>query len=467
LYKDSTYLAKVYDITQYAFSVFASTKIFIDYNRDGDFNDVGEAVGGNTVGNDNGTMMQFTVPASASNGITGMRVITANGNSPNAIDPCLSFQSGEVEDYLVEIYLPPCQAPTNPGIAYITDSIFCPGYTTILYDTSHVKLTDYVGLSIQWQSSSNNLVWTNIPGANADSLTTIVNAATYYRLRVICSGQDTVYSNVKLVNMLPSSGCYPASGSLGGITDSSDNGYFSMAGYNFSSGGATGPHLGNPAATRSRTDFSNLSVINLYNDSTYKASFYNILKPYNHADARITMFIDYNNNGIYDLPSERIFIGTSTANSFYLPQTFKTIAAPVFNKNTGMRVILNNNIVPNNQSDNGVGIYTSGETEDFTVKFNKKPVYPTSINDVISLNNVSIYPNPSNGILFIDLEAYALPKLDIVVTNLTGAAVYQTVLKNIDGKQSTSLDLSTLAKGTYIIKLQSERGTVVQKVTLQ
>jgi hypothetical protein len=467
LYKDSTYLAKVYDIAQFSFSPFASTKIFIDYNRDGDFNDLGESVGGNSVGNDNGVTLQFTVPASASNGITGMRVITADGNSPNAIDPCISFQSGEVEDYLVEIFLPPCQAPTNAGIAYVTDSLFCPGYTTILFDTSHVKLTDYVGLSIQWQSSNNNLVWTNIAGATSDSLTTIVNSPTYFRLRVICSGQDTVYSNVKLVNMLPAAGCYPASGSFGGITDSSDNGYFSMAGYNFSSGGATGPHLGNPAAVRSRTDFSNLSVINLYNDSTYTASFYNILKPYFHADARITMFIDYNNNGIYDIPTERVVVGTSSANSFYLPQTFKTIVAPVFNKNTGMRVILNNNIAPNNQSDNGVGIYVSGETEDYTVKFIKKPVFPLSVNDVISLNNVTIYPNPSNGIVFVDLEAYALPKVDIIVTNLTGSTVHQTSINNVNGKQSTTLDLSDLAKGTYIIKLQSERGTVVQKVTLQ
>jgi len=39
--------------------------------------------------------------------------------------------------------------------------------------------------------------------------------------------------------------------------------------------------------------------------------------------------------------------------------------------------------------------------------------------------------------------------------------------KNINGKFGTSINLSSLAKGTYMVKLQSERGSVVQKITLE
>jgi GEVED domain/Secretion system C-terminal sorting domain len=464
LYKDSTYQMRLTNITQYLWSVFGSSKAFIDFNRDGNF-DASESIGGGSIGGNNEVNFNFIVPNTATTGITGMRIITADVSSPGSIfNACNTFNAGEVEDYLVEIVLPPCAAPTIAGTAYITDSLMCAGYPTIVFDTNHSLINAYLGLSMQWQSSNNNVTWSNIAGANQDSLLTVVNQKTYYRLRMICSGQDTVYSNTKVVNMVPAYACYPASASFGGNLDTADNGYFTIANYNFSSGGATGPHIGNPSATRTRTDFTSSAIVELYADSEYVVSFYNILRPYYHADAKITFFIDYNKNGTYDIPAERIFTGISGTTSFYLPHTFRTPTFPVFGEPTGMRVVLNNNTLPNNASDIGVGLYTSGETEDFLVKFKAKPL---ALKDVANMQNVEVYPNPSNGYVFIDLEANALQQLDIIVTAVTGAEVYTQSHKNVNGKFNKSINLSGLAKGVYMIKLQSEKGTVVQKVTLQ
>ena len=466
IYKDSMYEGRITDITQYSWTPYGSTTMFIDFDRDGIFQAY-EQVGGNSIGSNNGVSFQFLVPTNAATGITGLRVITSDVGNPTGISACGAVNSGEVEDYLVEIVLPDCKAPTDPGIAYITDSLMCPGYTTIVYDTNHTLISAYNGLTLQWQSSPNSSSWTDIAGANQDTLFTIVNAQTYYRLKIICSGNDTVYSNTKVVNMIPSYACYPASASFGGNTDTADNGYFTIGNYSFSSAGATGPHVGNPSATRARTDFTGLGASLLYADSTYPISFYNILRPYNHADAKITMFVDYNNNGVYDIPNERIFTGISGPTSFYLPSSFHTPINPVLGVATGMRVVLNNNTLANNASDLGVGLYTSGETEDFLVKFEKKPVVPESLHSNSLLQNVAVYPNPSNGIVFVDLEAYELQNLKITITTIAGAEVLTQSHKNINGKFGTSINLSSLAKGTYMVKLQSERGSVVQKITLE
>ena len=73
-------------------------RIWIDYNRDGDFNDSGELVGsGNGTGTLSGTL---TISSSASSGATRLRV-AMKYNSYST--PCETFTYGEVEDYIVNI----------------------------------------------------------------------------------------------------------------------------------------------------------------------------------------------------------------------------------------------------------------------------------------------------------------------------------------------------------------------------
>ncbi len=72
--------------------------IWIDFNRDGDFQDAGENIYNNTSsGNLSGNL---TIPNLASEGATGMRVAMQWNN---AASPCGSFQFGEVEDYTIII----------------------------------------------------------------------------------------------------------------------------------------------------------------------------------------------------------------------------------------------------------------------------------------------------------------------------------------------------------------------------
>ena len=73
-------------------------RVWIDYNRDGDFDEADELVfSGQGTGNVAGNI---TVPSTTSNGATRMRIAMQWNSSPV---PCGNFTYGEVEDYLVTI----------------------------------------------------------------------------------------------------------------------------------------------------------------------------------------------------------------------------------------------------------------------------------------------------------------------------------------------------------------------------
>jgi hypothetical protein len=73
-------------------------RVWIDYNRDGDFADTGEQVA-STSSSSSGTLSaSFTVPAGVSAGPARMRVSMKYGSAPTS---CETFSYGEVEDYAV------------------------------------------------------------------------------------------------------------------------------------------------------------------------------------------------------------------------------------------------------------------------------------------------------------------------------------------------------------------------------
>lgn len=87
--------------------------VWIDYNKDGDFADAGEQVFTYAATKTTPVSGSFTVPVTASEGSTRMRVSMKYNAIPTA---CETFTYGEVEDYTVIIAAqgPDTQAPTAP-----------------------------------------------------------------------------------------------------------------------------------------------------------------------------------------------------------------------------------------------------------------------------------------------------------------------------------------------------------------
>jgi hypothetical protein len=81
--------------------------IWIDYNQDGDFLDADEQVyseAGTTISPRTITG-NFTVPVTATLGVTAMRITVAEGYYGATLTPCLAYSYGETEDYKVTITL--------------------------------------------------------------------------------------------------------------------------------------------------------------------------------------------------------------------------------------------------------------------------------------------------------------------------------------------------------------------------
>ncbi|HNP18115.1 MAG TPA: M4 family metallopeptidase [Fulvivirga sp.] len=87
--------------------------VWIDYNQDGDFSDAGEQVWTKAASQTTPVSGSFTVPSSAADGVTRMRVSMKYNGIPTA---CESFSYGEVEDYAINIGASTgdTQAPTTP-----------------------------------------------------------------------------------------------------------------------------------------------------------------------------------------------------------------------------------------------------------------------------------------------------------------------------------------------------------------
>lgn len=89
------------------------TKVFIDWNRDGDFLDANETAY-NSAASTNGPHVEtgnITVPAGAQMGITRMRVVNVETTVATGVNSCGTYTWGETEDYLLNIQ-------SSPAIPY-------------------------------------------------------------------------------------------------------------------------------------------------------------------------------------------------------------------------------------------------------------------------------------------------------------------------------------------------------------
>ena len=82
----------------------------------------------------------------------------------------------------------------------------------------------------------------------------------------------------------------------------------------------------------------------------------------------------------------------------------------------------------------------------------------TSVSETV-LEDVSIYPNPSNGVINIKTSSDVL---NVNVFDISGKIVHSTTLNG-----NLSIDLSQLEKGSYIIELRNSTGIYKETITIQ
>jgi len=436
--------------------------VFIDYDRNGTF-DAGERVFTKTI--NAGSLIPstetdtFVVPNTANIGLTGMRVVLSSSN----VDSCGNGMSqGEVEDYLVDMRYEPCNGPVSAGTLGSTSSMLCSGYDYITNNSGYDSTKSETVRS--WMVSGDNIVW--IPIANSTSKDTLMRVFNgqplYYKVRNICMAtKDTSFSTPLKIDARPGYKCYCFSQAIGGNPknsmnpkDSSDIGGVEFSTFNTNSGGS---HLLNAGAQEKRTDYTDNAPLMLDVDSTYSLTVYHTQRTAVHADAKITVFMDFNNNKEYDAPYERVYTGYTSVGNFTIVDNITIPNKVITDVPTGMRIILNNDITPNVPSDEACGSYISGETEDLMVMFHRE--FPTSVNAIGSINDFGLYPNPTTGKFRLQFNsAVALNDVTINITSITGQLVMQKVVKHNGGTLTQELDMSSQARGVYVVELRSADG---------
>ncbi len=92
----------------------------------------------------------------------------------------------------------------------------------------------------------------------------------------------------------------------------------------------------------------------------------------------------------------------------------------------------------------------------------------TGLNDPLTRDlNINVQPNPSNGTFNLIIDNLGKQSADVMVTDLQGRSVYHQVYKPAGNSIQDHLDLSFLPKGSYIMKVQTDTRSKIEKIIIQ
>lgn len=279
--------------------------------------------------------------------------------------------------FIVDYATAACTGTPAPGNTLSTLSTVCQGAPFTL---SFANSITGIGISYQWQSSPDNITWTDITGATNTTLSTSHGASTYYRCAVTCAGGGTGFSTPLQVLLTPPSGCYCTSTA----TSSADEDIFNVTvgTLNNSSTCATlAPGFGSvqnrysnytsgtgaPAPGRIVAGGRNPFSVTI---GTCGGNFTNSL----------AIFVDYNQDGTFQ-PAEKVYSSPAGIVGPHTRTGEFTIPATANLGQTLMRVVCVE--TGNSANINACGTYAWGETEDYFV-------------DIVPCTPLTITQQPTN-----------------------------------------------------------------------
>jgi hypothetical protein len=87
--------------------------------------------------------------------------------------------------------------------------------------------------------------------------------------------------------------------------------------------------------------------------------------------------------------------------------------------------------------------------------------------DVDFVGSVSAYPNPTNGLLSVEFGFSINAMVNISLTDLTGKEIHSESVSSVSKGQIRKLDLSTLAKGTYLLIVNASEGIWTERLIIR
>jgi hypothetical protein len=96
----------------------------------------------------------------------------------------------------------------------------------------------------------------------------------------------------------------------------------------------------------------------------------------------------------------------------------------------------------------------------------KKPLEITREQEPEEMN-LTVYPNPTSGIVNLSLTGFSGKKTSLSIVNVIGTVIYHESLQNVDGRYNKAIDLSKFAHGLYYVKLEAEDYNEIRKIILK
>ncbi|MDD2634548.1 MAG: T9SS type A sorting domain-containing protein [Bacteroidales bacterium] len=93
-------------------------------------------------------------------------------------------------------------------------------------------------------------------------------------------------------------------------------------------------------------------------------------------------------------------------------------------------------------------------------------LYSTLNNNTI-ISQVKLFPNPSSGLLNLDIKNYPDVELSISIYTVNGQIVYSNQYKLVDGALVKTIDLSNLSSGMYYLRIISNNLNTTEKIVLE
>lgn len=458
----ATYPLSITQMSSGATFYTAYAHVFIDFNQDGTFDPITELVfNGGPASLANPTISGgITIPATAMLGSTRMRVMLKEG-SVNTITPCETFTWGETEDYMIDIAAGTnCSGLPAAASTVANDSSVC---VNDPFTLSLDNLYQDIGITYQWQSSSDGVTFTDIVGATNPTYSTSQSDTTYYQAIVTCTNSSlTITTTSVKVEMNPFIDCYCTPGATS-VYDL-DIGNVTFAGIN--NGSAT-PTLNNPTANGTYSDFTAITPGNVQQGGSYPISVSQITEYATIYAAYLNVFVDLNHDGVFDPITERLFSDGSTSQANPTISGTLTIPATAMLGLTRVRVMLNEG---GNSSDDPCGLFFYGETEDYLVNIalgTNCSGAPAMANTVAADSSVCTgspinlsldylyqdmgityqWQSSADGITFTDIVGATSPTYS---TSQTDETYYQAVITCANSMLSTTSTVVDVVMNTFV-----------------
>ncbi len=161
---------------------------------------------------------------------------------------------------------------------------------------------------------------------------------------------------------------------------------------------------------------------------------------------------------IIDLKS--VFMDDDASDILTYKITSNSNTGIVATKITGSDLILSFSTENTGVADIEITAESNGKT--ITMRFSVEVKIPTGIDVITAKHEITIYPNPTNGMIHVTLDGNFPPETELVIIDSTG----KIVLKQRNLNQENRIYLSGLPRGQYLVKT-NEKGTNAQKIILK